>query len=291
MVGARTMDAGEQFRWWFLPSWLGLDAPCVVLTWTWAISRATEIPLPIRPAAALFLVVWFIYLSDRLVDVSRCPDWTAATGRLRFGRNFRFLFVACLGICLAGIGVLLWQGLPRAVIERAVVVALGVSLHFLLFVVPIFFRRKLPGKEGGVGLFFALGAYGCLGAAPRTQPLFISIAIVVAFNCLVIAARDADSDRANDPGGASRWWQTIHRDLLWLGFALTLIAAASSLLVAETVRETAFYLSVAAACALLTALHRTSRYWSGDAVRALADFALFTPLPIMSATAWLTTSV
>src|SRR4051812_23255363 len=93
----------EPFRWWFLPSWLGLDAPVVVLTWTWATSRASHASLPVRPATALFLVVWFIYLSDRLIDVARCQDWTDATGRLRFGRNCRPLLLSCLVCCIAGI--------------------------------------------------------------------------------------------------------------------------------------------------------------------------------------------
>lgn len=285
-----TADVSESFRWWFLPSWLGLDAPCVVLTWTWAISQATGTPLPIRPAVALFLVVWFIYLSDRLIDAARCSDWTAATGRLRFGRDSRPLFVASLCVCVAGICLVWGQGLPWGVIERAAVVALGVCLHGVLFVVPVFLGKKLPGKEFSVGLFFALGAYGCLGLAPRSLPHFLAVALVVAFNCLVIAARDADSDRANDPGGASHWWPTINRDLVWPGLACTLIAAAGSLVAAESVRETAFGFSLAAAFALLTALHRVSRHYSGDAVRALADFALLTPLPIMSAAMWLPVS-
>ncbi len=170
-----------------------------------------------------------------------------------------------------------WIGLPAEVLWRAAAVAVGVSLHCLAFVTPVLLRAKLPGKEFGVGLFFALGAYACLGAEPQTLPLFGSIAVVVAFNCLVIAARDADSDQANDPGGASGWWRTMNRDLLWLGAALTLTAAACSILT----QETAFYLSLAAAFAAQTALHCGGRRLNGDAVRALADFGLFTPIPIV----------
>ena len=269
----------ESFRWWFTPSWLGLDAPCVVLTWTWALSESSGATLQIRPAVALFLVVWFIYLSDRFVDVAGCRDWTHATGRLRFGRDYRTLFLACLGFCFAGILAVLWAGLPQEVILRAALVGLGVGLHFLAFVKPVFLRAKLPGKEFGVGLFFALGAFACLGATSRSLPLLASIASVVAFNCLVIAARDADSDRMNDPGGASHWWRMMNRDLLFLGVALTLAAALGSVLT----RETAFYLSLTVAFAALTALHGNARCLSADAVRALADFALLTPIPIMGA--------
>ena len=277
------MDSSPQtkqaapLRWWFALSWLGLDAPCVVSTWTWATNQASDIDLPWRAVAALFFVVWSIYLSDRLVDVASCRNWEQATGRLLFGRNHRVLFQACLGVCLVTLLGVLWIGLPGDVFRRGVVVGFGVGLHFLAFVKPIFFRTKLPGKEFGVGLFFALGAYACIGATIRTIPLLIFIATLVAFNCLVIAARDVESDRANDPGGASRWWHTLNRDLFWVGATFTAIAAAGAVLT----RETGFYASSALAFALLTILHRTASRWSGDAVRALADFALFTPLVIV----------
>ena len=99
------------------------------------------------------------------------------------------LFLACLGVCTAGIIGSLWSGLPADVIGRAALVALGVGLHCLAFVTPVAFRSKLPGKEIGVGLFFALGAYTCLGAAPSMLPLFGSIAAVVAF----VASDDASA--------------------------------------------------------------------------------------------------
>lgn len=267
------------FRWWFTPSWLGLDAPCVVSTWTWAISQASGADLSARTIVALFLVVWSIYLADRLVDVASCRDWQRATGRLLFGRDYQVLFRCCFGICLVTMLGVLWVGLPAKVVQRGVVVALGVGLHFLAFVKPLFLRAKLPGKEFGVGLFFALGAYACLGVAQRTGPLLFALALLVAFNCLLIAARDADSDLANDPGGASRWWRTLHRDLGGLGLTLVVIAT----VLAVIARETSFYISLALAFGFLTALHRTANRWSGDAVRALADFALFTPLPVIGA--------
>ncbi len=277
MIGEREpfSEQAESFRWWFLPSWLGMDAPCVVLTWTWAISQSSDSTLSFRPAAAMVLVVWSIYLLDRLIDVALCSDWQKATGRLRFGRRYRPLFLSCFSFCILGIGALLLAGLPVEVITRAVSVALGLTLHFLVFVVPVFLRKKLPGKEFGVGLFFAFGAWACLGYTEGMLPLLISIGLVVAFNCLIIAAKDAESDRVNDPGGASQWWRTMKRDLTWCGVALTTAFAAAAILAWETT----FYISIATAFLGLTVLHRSAQRLSGDAVRALADFALFTPLP------------
>jgi hypothetical protein len=273
------MNRDTTFRWWLLPSWLGLDAPCVVTTWTWAVSRALQQKLLPEVAAALFCVVWFIYLSDRLIDVTRCRDWTNATGRMRFGRDYRFVFLLCLAASLVSLLAILWRGLPTEVWQRGLLVAACFALHGLLFITPIF-RRKLPGKEFGVGLFFACGAYACLGTTTRSLPLFASIALVVAFNCLVIAARDADSDRLNDDGSAASWWPTLQRDLFISGVALTMTAAGLAMFAVDR----PFFLAVAAAFGLLTWLHRYAHRLSGDAVRALADFALFTPLLIFGLT-------
>ena len=273
MAGEISLAPAQPFRWWFLLSWMGLDAPCVVLTWTWAISKESGAHLSFRAATALFLVVWSIYLLDRLIDVGRCCDWQQATGRLRFGRRYQSLFLACLAWRI-GIFALLLAGVPADVTRRAMYVALGFTLHFLLFVVPVFKHEKLPGKEFGVGAFFALGAYACLGYEAGMLPLFVSVALLVAFNCLVIAAKDAESDRANDPGGASRWWPTIQRDLFWCGAGMTIAGS----LIAVFAPEKPFYISVAAAFFCLTALHRWSGKFSGDSVRSLADFALFTPI-------------
>lgn len=275
--GETSLVQMESWRWWFLPSWLGLDAPCVVLTWTWAISENSDAILSFRAAAAMILVVWTIYLLDRLIDVARCNDWQKATGRLRFGQRCRPLFLACIGLCSLGIAALLITGIPMEVITRAACVALGLTLHFLVFVVPAVLREKLPGKEFGVGLFFALGAWACLGYREGMLPLLTSVGLLVAFNCLVIAAKDAECDVANDPGGASQWWRTIKRDLKWTGAALTVLFAATAFLT----RETTFYISVATAFLGLTVLHVGSQRVSGDAVRALADYALFTPIPII----------
>lgn len=265
------------FCWWYLPSWLGLDAPFVVTTWTWATSRAAEQSFPLRPAIAMFLTAWAIYLADRLIDVARCSDWTHATGRLRFGREYRPLFAICLVGCLLGLVAIVVLGLPWDVVQRGSFVALGVSLYCLIFVTPILASKKLPGKEFGVGLFFALGAFACLGVTHQNIFLLASIAVLVAFNCLVIAARDAEIDRLIDPGGASTWWRTLNRDLTIVGIFLTALSVASAFAI-----DRHFAISATTSFALLTLLHVRAGRCSGDGVRALADFAILTPLATLA---------
>jgi hypothetical protein len=71
----------------------------------------------------------------------------------------------------------------------------------------------------------------------------------------------------------------MRRDLLWVGTALTIAFGLCALLS----KEKAFFLAIALAFAALTLLHNYGQQFSGDAVRALADFALLTPLPLMGA--------
>jgi len=78
-----------QPRWWFYPSWLGLDAPFVVTTWTIAISLANGERVEPVSIIALWSTVWLIYLGDRLYDVAHCRDWSHAPGRMAFGKTRR----------------------------------------------------------------------------------------------------------------------------------------------------------------------------------------------------------
>ena len=188
------------------------------------------------------------------------------------------LFVACLAVCLLVLAGLLWRGLSWELVTRGLWVAAGMFAYFLFFVVPLFMREKVGGKELVVGIFFALGAIAAIGYTTDALFMFPTIALIVAFNCLVIAARDAEIDKTNDPGGASRWWTSIDRDLPWIGGTFVL----AFLLMAVVSPARTFFLAAAAAIAGLTVLQRMSRRFSADAVRALADFCLLTPWPALS---------
>ena len=69
----------------------------------------------------------------------------------------------------------------------------------------------------------------------------------------------------------------MKRDLLWGGAGMTIAFGLGAILA----KETTLYISVATAFLCLTALHRYSKRFSGDAVRAVADFALFTPVLVL----------
>jgi len=278
-------NGGERLRWWYLPSWLGLDAPCVVSTWTLAVALGCDLSYQAVAMAALFSTVWSIYLLDRLVDVARCSDWSHVTGRMQFGHRFRWLFAACFVFAASMLlAILVFGRLSPAVITRGFGVALGLLTYASLFVLPIVFRERLRGKEIGVGLFFALGGFAVLGANANSIPMFLGVWCVVSFNCLVIAARERDTDALTDPSGASQWWLTIDRDLTWLGIGCATIAIGVAVFAAAK----PFFVVLAAAFVLLVILHRTAKSLSADAVRAVADFCLLTPWLWFARLAWST---
>jgi len=276
MTAARHNRAA--FRWWFLPSYMGLDAPCVVSTWCLATAAAASRPVSWLAVAALFLVVWTIYLVDRLVDVAQCPDWSHVSGRMNFGRRYWWLFALCAAVSTGGLLAVFIAGLPAGVMWRGALVATGMAVYFTVFVLPVVFGAKLPGKEPGVGLFFALGCYCVLDVDKQSAPMLCGVALLVTYNCLVISARDREVDRRSDAGAASQWWRTIDRDLYITGAGLSVAAAVAACLCAATW----FYLALAAACLLLLGLHRRASHFSPAAVRALADYCLFTPWLVMA---------
>ncbi|MEM1296149.1 MAG: hypothetical protein AAGH89_12350 [Verrucomicrobiota bacterium] len=259
--------------WWWLPSWLGLDSPFVITTWTVAVSRTLGTPLGWEVYAAQFFACWSVYLADRLIDVRRCRDWSRVNGRLEFGRRVQRLlrvFLGFNGIVLAG---LLISGTVSEVAVRGLAVAFGVLGYGLLFVVPVIFREKLPGKEFGIGLFSVLGIWAAFGSEPGLWPLLPGVALVVMMNCFVIAARDREIDQANDPGGASLWWKQMDRQLPIFG----ILGAAASGAMVVIGDEPRFFFALLLAFVGLVVLHRGANRISADSVRAVADLCLLTP--------------
>ena len=119
-------------------------------------------------------------------------------------------------------------------------------------------RHADSGKEFFVGLFFGLGIFAAVGLA---ETVFLAIGLFMfgaAYNCLLIAARDSDSDSANDLASASHWWKSLDRDL---GPRIP-------------------FLGTALAIGAMVVLHQFARRLPPADVRALADFCLLAPLPL-----------
>ena len=245
----------------------------MALAWTWAAGRSIGQELPGRIALGFFLFVWSIYLADRLIDVARCPDWTAVPERLRFGRRHAVWFRLALGLSLAGTAVLAWV-LPGEIMRRVLLAAPGVLLYFALFVAPIAGRPKLPGKEFAIGVFCTIPVWVAFGWHDQFLEILPPYALLISLNCLVIASRERELDGKIDPGAASAWWRALHRDLPVAGTGLILV----SLILAGVHPASAVFLAGVALGALaMVILHLRGARLSAGRVRALADLWLLLP--------------
>jgi len=281
-VGDDIRETSRCHPWWLYANLLSLDAPLVAVVWLGAFARAFDSPVTFSVYAVLFLAVWSIYIGDRLLDGLRQKNWSLATERHRFVRRHRIGFMALLLILLPMAAVLTLKSLPMDLILAGLALCALVILYFTAFV-NLFPRLKpLRAKEFACGLVFALGTSlgvdalrrGIFSDPVKYLPAVLLFAALCIFNCLVIAARERQTDQANDPIAASIWWKSLDRDLIAFGAVLML---ASGLAWICDRQNFLYPLCLVSVFALLL-LHLFQKYFSRSLSRVLVDAVLLGPL-------------
>jgi hypothetical protein len=200
----------------FLPGFLCLDAPLVATGWASLVcaERGESEGVAFR-VLVLFLVVWLIYLVDRLFDTRGSEKETPASfpPRHRFARSHRRL-LAILAL-LVGISLLpLLAGLDPFVVRAGSLLGLAVAGYFLLFRIlrrhnarsaPGKTKRvpfRLPWKEFVIAACFSSGVLLAADGIPSGAPDFLigaGLFFVFLANCLVISKAEAVHDAVRDP--------------------------------------------------------------------------------------------
>ncbi len=186
-----------------LPSFLCLDAPLVALGWARCFAegkgRGPEF-------GALFFSVWAVYLADRIYDVGRVGGLASPDLPLRheWGCRHRRLLMILAGVAGFGLAASLMAGLARETVRAGFWIGAGTALYYAVFRSPrASFRswRGIPAKEFGIAIPFACGvaAAATSGWFAGVPPmLFLSLVLLVAGNCLLIARAERDWDRVVD---------------------------------------------------------------------------------------------
>src|SRR5580704_686089 len=86
------------FTLWHL---LSLDAPTVAALWTWFIASANHLHLPAVSIVAMFLAVWMLYATDRLLDARHISASNSCDLEARHYFHDRFRGVFLTGILAA----------------------------------------------------------------------------------------------------------------------------------------------------------------------------------------------
>lgn len=291
------VDAPRLLALWHLTS---LDAPTVAVAWSLGFAWAGNIHLAWRVPLLLALTVWWIYVSDRLLDAraglsSRAP--TALRERHYFHWRHRRWFVplAAAAACISAVVAFVFM--PAMMRERGSFLA-AASLAYFSGVharhqaprSASFFPSPLLSKEFLVGLLFAAGCM--LPAWPRLHApaaagssiwLFwipgIYFAALAWLNCWCIARwecadngfdvrRRVDAQLPLFPSAAF----TAAVLVAVGGLMLALIAPSSEL------RATMLLLAGALSALLLALLDRLRGHITPLALRAAADLVMLTPL-------------
>lgn len=275
---------------------LSLDAPSVAALWTFAIARAVGLHLPWTEPAAMFVAVWMLYASDRLLDARPLPDGSAPPeleDRHRFHQRHRRGFLSMIVVAACALVVLLHLLDPRALHLYALLAALLSAWLLLIHArpAPSAASHRMP-KELAVGIFFPAAVFiPTVARLPQLRldllPAALLFAAVCTLNCLFLYAWEhpVTGTRTRTRAHWTTRWATNHLAILAI-----VIAAASCALVCSSLLHALPSSSIRlqhasallAGCTLLSSLlllllHELRRALKPVHLRALADLVLLTP--------------
>jgi uncharacterized membrane protein YphA (DoxX/SURF4 family) len=272
---------------WLYPNLLSLDAPLVAVAWLYIFAETWRVVyLPYTTYISLALVVWVIYVADRLLDAT---VEAGGSGRLearhefhrKHQRVFRMLAMVAGLVAL----LLVVTGLATKIYGYALFGGLLVAGFFTLSVFSSHGPNEIPHTKNVLaGFSFAYGtsmlayAYtGFEGDKLLKSPELICFAVLCILNISAIdfwehANRSADLE-------------TKASDELALTLPLTLLGAAALIFAVKDPDLTTrpFFYAILTGAALLQILNRSRARFSMEALRVLADAALLAPLLVFLA--------
>lgn len=267
------IDNPMRVPWWLWPNVLNLDAPLITLVWQELFARAAGVTLTLGERAALFLAVFVIYATDRVIDGIRLRVSEEMSHRHRFSHDHARPLV---GAILCAVAVELW------LLATAVPVAVTLGGLAVGGVVAVYFAwNHLAGERLGRGWFkelvvsfvFAAGA----GLVPFVyQPSWslaadiATFAVVCIANCILIARIEHRRDLARGEVSIARIFPPDARParVLAIGVAVVLLGA----ILAGT--GSPARVGALGAAVLIASAGWVERAAGGDAATVWADLAL-----------------
>lgn len=282
------MPAAHRQPLWLYPNLLSLDAPLVVVAWLYIFARTWRLGYhPWEAYVALGLVVWAIYVADRLLDASMLratPDKLEV--RHQFHRAHRRQFGIGAAVALGVALLLVVTKMPMTIYKHLLLGAVLLAGFFGLSMLSSQEGDEAPlAKNVLAGVTFAFGTAMTahiyrpeLGIFEMLKSReFVSFAVLCILNISAIdlwehAARAADLEiKASDE--------------LALTLPLTLLGGAALMFALMDNEQSTrpFFYAILTGSALLYILNRRRTEFSMDALRVLADVALLVPVLVFLA--------
>jgi hypothetical protein len=272
-------------KYWHLTS---LDAPTVAAAWACAFAWAARVRVPPPMIALLTLVVWSIYVVDRLLD--------ARAGRVAAGRQnlqvrhwfhwrHRRFFTLLAGIAASVAGWMILSRVHAAALRRDSLIGLATLAYFSGVHGgrrPRWMGRlgvaRLVSRELVVAMIFSAGCI--LPLLPSAETGVLRVCRLLALPAAGFAAVAWLNLKA-----ISSWEGSGREGAVWrIALRLAIVCGGCGFALAGPEPRLALVLAMAAASSLLLAWLDGARYRM-DAVtlRAAADLVLLTPLVLVPA--------
>lgn len=279
----RVVPPVQRKPFWLIPNLLSLDAPLVAVAWLYIFAKNWRVDYhPWEAYVSLGLVVWVIYVADRLLDVSILG---AGSGKLEarheFHRRHRKFFA--IGAGLAGLAalILVVSYMSYAIYHYILIGGVVVAGFFGLSMLSAQDSQEVPHAKNilaGTGFAFGtsmmahvylpgFGIYNLLGSREFICFTVLCILNISAIDLWEHASRSSDVEiKAFDE--------------LALTLPLTLLGGASLVLAAmdHGMAIRPFYYAILTGAALLYILNRNRARYSMNALRVLADVAMLVPV-------------
>jgi uncharacterized membrane protein YphA (DoxX/SURF4 family) len=267
---------------WLIPNLLSLDAPLVAVAWLYVFAKTWRVVyLPTSTYISLALVVWVIYVVDRLLDASmKDRSSEALEARHEFHHKHRKVFCILAGI--AGLTALVFviMDLATKIYGYALFGGVMVAGFFTLSIFSTRGPNEVPyAKNIIAGFAFAYGtamlAFAYTGFDSDEllkSPELICFAVLCILNISAIDLWE-HAARFSDP-------EIKATDELALTLPLTLLGAAALVFALKDSDLTTrpFFYAILTGAALLQILNRNRTRFSMQALRVMADVALLAPI-------------
>lgn len=281
------MTTAPRKPFWLYPNLLSLDAPLVAITWLYIFGETWRLGYhPVEIYIALGLVVWSIYVFDRLLDSSLLegqPERLEA--RHRFHRRHRKLLGVGMGLALISALTLVMTRIPMGIFNYMTMGTILVAGYVGLSLLSSRDHKEVAlTKNLMAGLTFAFGTALCAHLFRLDQdvedmllsPEFISFAMLCILNISAIDLWE-HSKRSEDE-------EVKVADELTLMLPLALLGIAELIFAIRCTSTSPFHYAILTGVALLFLLNHRRSAFSMDALRVLADLTLIAPLLVFKAT-------
>ena len=265
---------------WLWPNLLSLDAPIVAVVWLWIFVKTWQVVwLPDVLPWLVGLVVWCVYVADRLLDQrGKGSDWHRLSSRHQFHSQHKLVFGGVLAVAVVAVLVLLaflpthlwWHGMPIAVL---------VALYFFLAwvgesEVSVLLKNILAGVAFAYGT--TIGVYFYRPDVHVFRFILSPEVLVFALLCIVNITAIDIWESARDHESGYRPSDVVLTAVLFFLVLGTIVFAGRG----DQHLEPFFWASMVAAGALQF-VNLFGRSWSMDLQRVMADLAMVFPaLPI-----------